>query len=249
MITRVVQENMDERQHRIERLDRLQQPDRRGGVDSQGLDHPGLAGLQIDRAVNVDALTPARLLDREGIQEIIVALDERPLLLFIELARNDTRLVILQPQTMQERDQSRAAFINEPEFLLDPGADLTGRTRQCSGYPRLQIVLLLYTQIACAPAHIEAGDAFDPALLEELAPAPDRVVIKEQRIGDLLTAPPFVQKHQGISTPRYPARRRPVARQRRKRLAIFFAEEPRLNHARNRIRPIGKCKKFISVLQ
>src|SRR5450756_2968240 len=65
MITRVVQENMDERQHRIERLDRLQQPDRRGGVDGQGLDHSGLAGLQIDRAVNVDALTPARLLDRE----------------------------------------------------------------------------------------------------------------------------------------------------------------------------------------
>src|ERR1019366_4723347 len=64
MITRVVQENMDERQHRIERLDRLQQPDRRGGVDGQGLDHPGLPS-QVDRAVNVDALTPARLLDRE----------------------------------------------------------------------------------------------------------------------------------------------------------------------------------------
>src|ERR1019366_5212324 len=267
-------------QHRIERLDRLQQTDCRGGIDGQGLDHPGLAGLQIDRAVNVDALTPARLLDRElvlarrpatgrprgmgwmyrvreqhgfvvrqGIQEITVALDERLLLVFVELSRNDSRLVILQPPTMQERNQSRAAFINEPEFLLDPGADLTGRTRQCSGYPRLQIVLLLYTQIACAPAHIEAGDAFDPALLEELAPAPDRVVIKEQRIGDLLTAPPFVQKHQGIRTPRNPARRRPVARQRRKRLAIFFAEESRLNHARNQIRPIENCKKFLSALQ
>ena len=58
MITRVVQEDMDERQHRIERLDRLQQPDRRGGVDGQGLDHPGLPGLQVDRAVNVDALSP-----------------------------------------------------------------------------------------------------------------------------------------------------------------------------------------------
>ena len=34
-------------------------------VDGQDLDHPGLPGLQIDRAVNVDALTPARLLDRE----------------------------------------------------------------------------------------------------------------------------------------------------------------------------------------
>jgi hypothetical protein len=37
-------------------------------------------------------------------------------------------------------------------------------------------------------------------LLEELAPAADRVVVKEQRMGDLLTAPPFVQKHQGIRT-------------------------------------------------
>src|SRR5665648_705792 len=280
MIACVVEKDMDEDQHRIERLDRFQKPDRRGGVDGFDLDHSGLTGLEIDRAMDVDALTPARLLDREfllarrpaaggprgmgwmyrvreqhgfvvrqGIQEIIVALDERPLLLFIELARNDTRLVILQPQTMQKRDQSRAAFINEPEFLLDPGADLTGRTRQCSGYPRLQIVLLLYTQIACAPAHIEAGDAFDPALLEELAPAPDRVVIKQQRIGDLLTAPPLVQKHQGIRTPRNPARRRPVARQRRKRLAIFFAEEARLNHARNRIRPIENRKKFLSALQ
>src|SRR5665811_2044893 len=263
MITRVVQENMDERQHRIERLDRLQQPDRRGGVDGQGLDHSGLAGLQVDRAVNVDALTPARLLDRElllarrpaadgprgmgrmhgvrkqhglvvaqGIQQLFVALNKSLLLFFVELARDDVRLVIFKTQAMQQCDQSRTAFINEPEFLLDPGADLTRRTRQRRAYPRLQIVLLLHTQIACAPAHIEAGDAFDPALLEELTPAPDRVVIKEQRIGDLLTAPPFVQKHQGISTPRYPARRRPVARQRRKRLAIFFAEEARLNRTK-----------------
>jgi len=62
-----------------------------------------------------------------------------------------------------------------------------------AAYPRLQIVLLLHTQIACAPAHIEAGDPFDPALLEELAPAADRVVVKQQRMGDLLTAPPFVK--------------------------------------------------------
>ena len=75
------------------------------------------------------------------------------------------------------------------------------------------------------------------------------VVVKEQRMGDLLTAPPFVQKHQGIRTPCHPARRRPVARQRRKRHAIFFAEEARLNHARNKIRPIGNRKKFLPALQ
>jgi hypothetical protein len=117
MIARIVEKDMDEHEHRIERLDRFQKLDRRGGVNGQDLNHLGLAGLQIDRAVNVDALTPARLFDRElllarrpaaggprgmswmhrvgehhgfvvrqGIQKIIVALDERLLLLFVELA-------------------------------------------------------------------------------------------------------------------------------------------------------------------
>ncbi len=65
MIARIVEKDMDEHEHRIERLDRFQKLYRRGGVNGQGLDHPGLAGLQIDRAVNVDALTPARLFDCE----------------------------------------------------------------------------------------------------------------------------------------------------------------------------------------
>src|SRR5476649_2876315 len=208
MITRVVQENMDERQHRIECLDRLQEPDGRGGVDGQDLDHPGLTGLQIDRAVNVDALTPARLLDREfllarrpaagrsrgmgwmyrvreqhgfvfrqGIQEIIVAPDERLLLLFVELARNDTRLVILQPQTMQERDQSRAAFINEPEFLLDPGADLARCARQGRGDPGFQLVLLLAAQLASAALVTEIRQALDSILFIQAMPTADGVVV------------------------------------------------------------------------
>ena len=163
MIARVVEKDMDERQHRIERRDRFQEPDRRDGVDGYDLDHPGLAGREIDRAVNIDPLAPARLFDRElllarrpaagrprrmgrmhrvreqhgfvvgqGIQEIIVALDECLLLFFVEFARDDVRLVILQPQTMQKRNQSRTAFVNEAEFLFDKGADLARRARQAS---------------------------------------------------------------------------------------------------------------------
>jgi hypothetical protein len=45
---------MDERQHRIQRCDRLQEPDPRGGVDGYDLDHPGLPGRKVDRAVNID---------------------------------------------------------------------------------------------------------------------------------------------------------------------------------------------------
>src|ERR1019366_7018060 len=38
----VVEKDMDEDQHRIERLDRFQKPDRRGVVDGFDLDHSGL---------------------------------------------------------------------------------------------------------------------------------------------------------------------------------------------------------------
>src|ERR1039457_4425617 len=62
MIACVVEKDMDEDQHRIERLDRFQKPDRRGGVDGFDLDHSGLTGLEIDRAMDVDALAPTRLL-------------------------------------------------------------------------------------------------------------------------------------------------------------------------------------------
>jgi hypothetical protein len=123
MIARIAEKDMDEREQRIERLDRFQEMDRRGGVDGQGLDHLGSVGPEIDRAVNVDALTSARLFDRElllarrpaaggprgmgwmhrvneqrgfivrqGIREIIVALDESLFLLFVELARHNAGL-------------------------------------------------------------------------------------------------------------------------------------------------------------
>jgi hypothetical protein len=155
MIARVVEKDMDERQHRIERFDLSQELDRRGGVDGFDLDHLGLPGFEVDRAVNIDPLTSARLFDRElllfwrptagrprrmgrmhsvceqhglviaqGIPELFIALNESLLLLFVELARNDIRLVIFEPQAMQQRDQSRTAFVNEAEFLLDPGADV-----------------------------------------------------------------------------------------------------------------------------
>src|SRR5215472_8587593 len=65
MIARIVEKDVDQRQHRIERLDRFQERDGRSGVDGFDVDHPGLPGLKIDRAVDIDALTPARLLDRK----------------------------------------------------------------------------------------------------------------------------------------------------------------------------------------
>src|SRR6201982_667580 len=65
MIARVVKKDMDENQQRIERLDRFQEHDRRVCVDAYYLDHPGLSGREVDRAVNIDPHAPARLFDSD----------------------------------------------------------------------------------------------------------------------------------------------------------------------------------------
>jgi hypothetical protein len=46
------------------------------------------------------------------------------------------------------------------------------------------------------------GAALDPALFEMLAPAADRVVVEQKRVGDFLAVPPVVQKHQGVRAAR-----------------------------------------------
>ena len=66
----------------------------------------------------------------QGIQQLVIVLDECLLRVDIELAGNDLRLVIFEPQAMQQRDQSRTAFVNEAKFLSDPDTDLARRARQ-----------------------------------------------------------------------------------------------------------------------
>jgi hypothetical protein len=66
----------------------------------------------------------------------------RTLLIFVELGRNDIRLVIFEPQAMQQRAQSRTAFVNEAKFLFDPGTDLARRARQRRADVSFQSVFL-----------------------------------------------------------------------------------------------------------
>ena len=83
------------------------------------------------------------------------------LLLFVEFARDDVRLVILQPQTMQQRNQSRTAFVNEAEFLFDKGADLARRARHVAPTKAFNASSCSALK-SRAPAHVEAGQALDP---------------------------------------------------------------------------------------
>ena len=63
VIAGIVEKDMDRRLERMHGFDGGEEPDGREGVDGFGFDHPGPPGLQIDGAVDVDALAPAGLLD------------------------------------------------------------------------------------------------------------------------------------------------------------------------------------------
>src|SRR6202034_2046894 len=96
-----------------------------------------------------------------------------------------------------------AAFVDEPEFLGDPGADLARRTRKARPDPGLQGVALLGAHFARAAAHLEAAEPFDAVLFEQLVPAADRVVVEQQNLGHFLAAQAFVQPQQRRGAPRH----------------------------------------------
>src|ERR1700675_3275921 len=81
-------------------------------------------------------------------------------------------------QPMQQRDQARAALIDDATFVLDPGAHLAGGSRQRLGDPRFQLILLLIAQAARAALIAKARQAFDPVFLIQPIPSSDGIVIQ-----------------------------------------------------------------------
>ena len=111
-----------------------------------------------------------RLVRVQMVQQVLVLLDEGRLLLGIELARYRLWLAMLHAEAVQQGNQAGAALIRNAAFLLDPGADLTGRPRQRLSDPRLQLVLLFNAQAAGTSFVAEAGQTLDPVFLIQLSP-------------------------------------------------------------------------------
>ena len=74
-------------------------------------------------------------------------------------------LAMLHAKAMQQCDQARASLIGDAAFAFDPGANLTGRSRQGLCDPGLEFVLLLARQTAGAALVAEARQPLDPIFL------------------------------------------------------------------------------------
>src|SRR4249920_2185269 len=107
-----------------------------------------------------------------------------------------------------------------------------------------QGLFLHSTQKACAAAYVKTGEPFDAALLKQLVPAADRVVVQQKRCRDFLTAPPVVQQHQSVRPPRQARCRRAVARQRDQMPTILRAEKAAANHAPSESSDPQKARNF-----
>ena len=106
-----------------------------------------------------------RFISVQVVQQVLIRLDEGRLLLRVQLARHRLRLAMLHAKAVQQRDQARPALIFDAAFLLDPGANLARRPRQCLADPGFQFVLLLAAQTAGAALVAEARQALDPIFL------------------------------------------------------------------------------------
>jgi hypothetical protein len=98
-------------------------------------------------------------------------------------------------------------------------------------------------------AHIETGNVFDPALLEELAPAADRGVVEERRMGGLPAALPMSKSTKAARRVTRQGEDRATKRSTRRDLLRRFAEEARPNPARNSTCPTGNREKLLPALQ
>jgi hypothetical protein len=123
----------------------------------------------------------------QGIQQFFASGDEGLRLCFVEPAGNDFRLVIFETQTMQQRNQSRVAFIDAAKFLRAKGAGLARRARQCRADPGFRLLLLLAVQTSAALL-AKPRQSIDPVFLVSPAPAPGRVLSTK---GTLATSSPL----------------------------------------------------------
>src|SRR6516225_3836129 len=123
-------------------------------------------------------------------------------------------------------------------------APMARRAWQCGADKGLQRLFLRGIQETRAAADVKTGQAVDAALLKQLVPAADRIVVQQQRGGDFLTAPAVVQQHQRIRASRQARRRRAVARQRDQMPTILRAEKTAANHASSESTDPQNARKF-----
>jgi len=170
------------------------------------------------------------LVGAKAAHQSLVVRDEGPLLGGVELSGDQIGLAIVEPETMQQRDQPSMAIL-DTVHLGDPFADHARVERQGGANPLEESGFLIARQAAAAARMMEYDEPGEATLGIELVPGAHAVVVDQQRGGDLLAAPAVVEEHEGVGSANDPSLAQPITGQCAKFVAFRLGEEARANHA------------------
>ena len=119
-----------------------------------------------------------------------------------------------------------AAFVDQAEFLGDPGAEPGASSAAGSTNPGLQGLALLGAHFAwsCPPISKRLSPSTTP-LCSKSSYQPRIVSSSNKKLRPFLTAHTLIQQHQRVGAPRSTTGRQTIARQRDQRFAILFNEK------------------------
>src|SRR6266446_5275249 len=268
----VVKKDVDPFLSRIGGFDGDQQCDQAHRVNLRGLQHLRLPGLQIDRAMDVQALAPGGLLDPNG-HVLRRPTSCRPRLMrgMYRINEHDRFIGFEAVQKLLvARDESLLLrFVKLARHALRLVIDKTKPMQQCdqprvaiakliilpkpgpnriraAGQPRrdkgFQSRLLLVRQLARTAFMAEIPQSRHALPLIDLEPLAHRVVVQQKRRPDLLAVPAVVQKNNRVRPPRHPVLHKAIPRDRYQCASLRCGQKSRANHQPHPNPPGPRCQ-------
>ena len=243
MVAGVVEEDVDQPPRRMGGKDRHEQQDRALRIDGEDIEHLGLAGLEVDGAMNIHPVTTAAGRDRYRLARGCPAahrtdlmgrmngVDERYCLVVLKAAHQpvivcDERLLLGRVQLARHHRRLAVRKLqpmqqrDQPRVAVlnakatgDPRADRARVAWQAGADPRKQRIFLFRRKPAVTAPNIEDHKAGQAMLVIKSVPGASRVIVDQQSLRHLLAAPSLVQQNDRIGTARRARFTQPIPRQ------------------------------------
>src|SRR5215470_18680752 len=130
---------------------------------------------------------------------------------------------------MEQRDQTSVA-VTKPIVLFQPSTDKVRIAGQKLCDPSLQRRLLLLAQPARAAFMAKIAQPLHALLFIGSKPAPNRIIVKQQRSCHLGAAPALIQQNDRIGPSRQTVLRKPIPRQLDQRSTLVCRKKAATNH-------------------
>src|SRR3974390_1468373 len=260
VIAGVVEKDVNEPHRAMRALDLAQELDQTRRADVLNHDNAGLAGFEIDGAVDIEPLASRRLLDgnrgalaspatnRSDLVGRMNRIDEdnsfvgahrvEQVLVFVDEgllsgvveAARHGLRLAIAEAKTVQQGDQPRAAVAQPESSLQPSPDLPGAARTVDVDPIAQSDFLLAAEAAATALVAKLLQPIDTALLISAIPGANRVIIQQQSRRDAFAAPSQIEKDDGVRSAGYPMLLKPLPGKPHQDLPVFGRKKAAANH-------------------